>query len=124
LPDQSPPDLPLPSGWGKKDEFTGQLLLPLRQAAMLSLLKSYAKWFNQFCPHTALHGTTPNERYFGRLQANRWPRLESRARWPRNSKCAAPNVPIRGKPGARLELVINHHAGNKNLPVIQLKQVA
>jgi hypothetical protein len=33
-------------------------------------------------------------------------------------------VPIRGKPGARVELVVTFYAGNKNLPVVQFKQVA
>ena len=56
--------------------------------------------------------------------ASRWPRFEPRAKWPGQSRCANPNVPIRGKPGARLELVVSYHAGNKNLPVVQLKHVA
>jgi putative transposase len=107
-----------------KDEFTRRVLLPLRQAATLALLKSYADWFNEHRPHTALAGRTPDEVYARKHPANRHPRFEPRERWPRGSRCATPNVPIRGKPGARLELVVCHHAGSKDLPVVQLRQVA
>jgi hypothetical protein len=107
-----------------KDEFTRQVLLPLRHAVMLNLLKSYALWFNEHRPHTSLAGRTPDEVYLAKHPANRWPRLEPRAGWPRKSKCASPNVPIRGKPGAHLELVVTFNAGNKNLPVVQLKKIA
>ena len=107
-----------------KDEFTRRLLLPLRPVAMLSQLKSYAIWFNEYRPHMAVAGRTPNEVYLAKHPANRYPRLEPREHWPRTSRCASPNVPIRGQPGARLELVVSHHAGNKNLPVVELKQVA
>ena len=107
-----------------KDEFTRRLLLPLRPAAMLSQLKSYAIWFNEHRPHMSLAGRTPNEVYLAKHPANRYPRLEPREHWPRASRCASPNVPIRGQPGVRLELVVSHHAGNKNLPVVALKQVA
>jgi len=107
-----------------KDEFTRRIMLPLRQAATLNLLKSYANWFNESRPHTALAGRTPDEVYLAKHPANRYPRLEPREHWPRASRCASPNMPIRGKPGVRLELVVNHHAGNKNLPVILLKHVA
>jgi len=107
-----------------KDEFTHRLLLPLRLDAMRTVLANYADWFNQFRPHTSLAGRTPEEVYLAKHPANRYPRLEPREHWPRASSCASPNVPIRGKPGARLELVVSYHAGNKTLPVIQLKQVA
>ncbi|MDD4891385.1 MAG: DDE-type integrase/transposase/recombinase [Phycisphaerae bacterium] len=107
-----------------KDEFTRRILLPLRQAAMSNQAKQYAVWFNQHRPHTSLAGRTPDEVYHGKHPASRYPRVEPRARWPRGSRCATPNVPIRGKPGARLELVVTFHAGNKNLPVVQIKQVA
>jgi len=107
-----------------KSEFTRQLLLPLRQAALRHALASYADWFNQFRPHTALAGRTPDEVYHATRLANRWPRFEPRSRWPRGSRCAEQNVPIRGSPGVQLELVVTHHAGNKNLPVVTLKHVA
>jgi putative transposase len=107
-----------------KDEFTRRVMLPLKQAAMLSQLASYATWFNDNRPHTTLAGVTPDERYFRKHPACRWPRFEPRTRWPRRSRCANPNVPIRGKPGVRLELAVTFHAGNKTLPVVQLEQVA
>ncbi len=107
-----------------KDEFTRRVLLPLRQAAMLATMQSYVSWFNAHRPHTALDGSTPDDVYHSKHPANRYPSVEPRARWPRGSRCAAPNVPIRGRPAARLELVVSFHAGNKNLPVVQLKQVA
>jgi putative transposase len=107
-----------------KSEFTRRTLMPLQQAIIRQFLQDYAGWFNEHRPSQALGGRTPDEVYNGKHPANRWPRFEPRPDWPRQSRCATPNVPIRGRPGARLELVVTHHAGNQKLPVIQLKQVA
>ena len=84
----------------------------------------YVNWYNTERPHTFLNGATPDERYFGRRPANRSPRFEPRARWPRGSPCAKPQTLVKGQPGARLELVVTFEAGQKHLPVVELRRVA
>ena len=71
-----------------------------------------------------LQGRTPDEVYHGRHPGCRYPRFEPRAHWPRGSPCARPGVPIRGKPGVRLELRVQHDADRKHLPVVTLRRAA
>jgi hypothetical protein len=76
-------------------------------------------------PHKRLGGRTPAEVYDNvECPANQMPRLEPRARWPVDSKCAEPQVPIRGDPGAGFELVVSFLEERKHLPVVELKEVA
>jgi len=84
----------------------------------------YVAWHNEHRPHTALQGRTPNEVYFGRRPANRVPRLEPRARWPRGSPCAKPQTLVKGRPGARLDLAVTFEGGRRHLPTITLRRVA
>jgi len=44
--------------------------------------------------------------------------------WPRGSPCARPGAPIRGWPGQRLELQVEHVAGRKHLPVVTIRRAA
>ncbi|MBE3038143.1 MAG: hypothetical protein IMZ62_04955 [Chloroflexi bacterium] len=81
-------------------------------------------WYNEHRPHTTLGGATPNEVYCSRRPANRLPRFEPRARWPRGSPCAKPQVLVKGKPGIRLELAVAFQGGRKHLPVVTLTRVA
>jgi transposase InsO family protein len=85
---------------------------------------SYTAWYNEYRPHTWLAGATPNEVYLGRRPANRLSRFEPRARWPRGSPCAKPQVLIKGKPGVRIELDVRFEGGRKHLPIITLRRVA
>ncbi len=62
-------------------------------------LARFIEWYNEWRPHTFLHGRTPNEAYHRRHPACRYPRFEPRSRWPRGAPCAAPRVPVRGKLG-------------------------
>ncbi|MCX5653261.1 MAG: hypothetical protein NTY65_01210 [Planctomycetota bacterium] len=100
-----------------------RLLIPLRQGAFLQELSLYVGWYNEYRPHTALRDATPNERYFGLRPANRAPRFEPRAHWPRGSPCAKPQVLIMGQPGARIELTVTFEAGRRHLPVVTLRRV-
>lgn len=67
---------------------------------------------------------TPDEIYHGLSPANRRPRFEPRANWPRGSPCAAPCAPSGGEPGAKLELQVQFLAGRRHLPVVTLKRAA
>jgi len=108
-----------------KTECTRRLLLvPLRREAFCRELNRFADWFNEHRPHEWLGGRTPNEAYFQRPPANQSPRWEPRPRWPRGSPCAAPQVLVKGRPGARVALVVTFHEGRKHLPVVTLKRVA
>ena len=91
---------------------------------MLAELELYAAWFNEERPHEALGGRTPNEVYHRRVAANTKPRLEPRAKWPRKSKCAAPQARIRGPCGVRSELAMQFEANRSHLPIIRLKATA
>jgi len=86
------------------------------------LVQEFAAYYNEWRPHTFLRGKTPNEAYHRRHPACRYPRFEPRAHWPRGTPCAAPAVPVRGKPGVRLELEVAYHAGQAHLPIIHLRR--
>jgi putative transposase len=100
------------------------LLVPFRREQFQQELSLIAQWYNQYRPHTALGGKTPNEVYDGRFPANRKPRFEPRAAWPRASPCAAPRTIVKGKPGVRIELQVTFHKGRKHLPVVTLHRAA
>jgi transposase InsO family protein len=103
---------------------TRPIVVPLVREKMRIELQRFVAWYNQSRPHTTLKGATPDEVYQGRHPTCRYPRFESRARWPRRSRCARPGVPVRGWPGQGLELQVNYHAGRKNLPMVAVRRAA
>jgi hypothetical protein len=107
-----------------KDECTRLLHVPPRRRDFRTAPARYIEWFNQWRPHTFLCGRTPNEAYHRRHPACRYPRFEPRWRWPRGAPCAAPRVPVRGKPGVRLNLDVAHHADQGHLPIVKLRRAA
>ena len=100
------------------------LLVPYRREAFQRELDATLDWYNRHRPHTWLGGRTPDEVYNARYPANRRPRYEPRARWPRGSPCAKPWALIRGKPGVRLVLEVSFPGGRKHLPVVTLRRTA
>jgi putative transposase len=107
-----------------KEECTRRLLVPYRRIEVECELSLWAGWYNSERPHETLSTRTPDEVYFHRRPACRAPRFEPRRRWPRRSPCAAPQVLIRGRPGAALDLHVHYQAGRIQLPVVELKRVA
>jgi len=108
-----------------KNECTRLLpIVPLAQAAFGRELDAYLAWYNTERPHSRFGGRTPDEVYFNRFPACRKPRHEPREHWPRRSRCAGVQAPIRGKPGVRLELSVAHFGGRKHLPVVTLRRIA
>jgi hypothetical protein len=99
-------------------------LIPYRREAFLKELLTAVEWYNSFRPHTWLGGKTPNEVNFGQFPANRKPRHESRAQWPRGSPCARPWALVRGSPGEKLTLEVSYYQGRKHLPIVRLRRVA
>ncbi len=108
-----------------KSECTRRLhLVPYRMVALRHELALYAAWYNADRPHSRLAGRTPDEVYFGTFPANRRPRSEPRARWPRRSPCAMPHALLRGRAGAVVELEVVRLGGRRQIPIISLNRVA
>jgi putative transposase len=99
-------------------------LVPTNRAAFRRELALIVGWYNESRPHSTLAGRTPNEVYRRRHPANRKPRFEPRANWPRGSPCAGAWALVRGKPGARLELDVTFVAGRRHLPAVTLRRAA
>ena len=74
------------------------LLVPYRRDAFQRELTAIVDWYNACRSHTWLGGKTPDEVYHGTHPANRKPRFEPRARWPRGSPCSKPWALVRGEP--------------------------
>jgi transposase InsO family protein len=98
-------------------------LVPLRATTMRRDIASFLVWYNEQRPHTFLSGRTPNEAYLRKFPTHRRPRFEPRC-WPRGSPCSRPRALTRGKPAARLELIIELHRGHRHLPLVSLKRAA
>ena len=107
-----------------KDEGLRRILVPLTLGKMRAEADAIIAWYNTCRPHTTLGGRTPDERYRRVASACRRPRYEPRPRWPIESRCASPQAKVRGKPGGRLELVVDFHQGHRHLPVVTLKYAA
>jgi hypothetical protein len=107
-----------------KDEGTRRILVPQRRSTFRYVIGDFFAWYNEWRPHTALEGRTPNEVYFRLRPVNRRPRIEPRARWPRRSPCARPRTLIAGQPGDRFTLDIKFLGGQRHLPVVSLKRAA
>jgi len=99
-------------------------LAPIRWRTVGRELSLLVDWYNGQRPHAGLAGATPEEIYFGRLPAHHRPRFEPRARWPRSSRCARPQAPVRGRPGVRLALEVRYLEGRAHLPVVLLTRAA
>ena len=91
---------------------------------MARALDQYVTWYLEARPHQALGGRTPREVLAGGHPAQRFPRIEPRARYPTTAPCAAPRVPVRGSHGAKIELVVSHPPGAPHLPVVELRRAA
>jgi hypothetical protein len=81
-------------------------------------------WYNEHRPHSRLGGKTPNEVYLHRFPANRRPRLEPRAAWPRGSACAQPHALVAGKLGGCFAIEVERLGGQDHLPVVRLYRAA
>jgi len=107
-----------------KDEATRRTLIPKRQPDFQRELSHFFNWYNEWRPHAALEGRTPNEVYLQLHPANRRPRIEPRKRWPRRSPCAGPNALVAVQPGDRCTIEFNFHGGERHLPIVSLKRAA
>jgi len=107
-----------------KNECTRKILVPFQLDAMRQELTFYMAWYNEYRPHTYLHGRTPHEVAGNLDPANSKPRMEPRSRWPRGSPCAAPQAKVKGRSGAKFVLTVGFLENRLHLPIIELKRVA
>jgi len=107
-----------------KEEGAQSWLAPILWRTVERELSLFADWYNGQRPHAGLAGATPDEIHFGRPPAHHRPRFEPRARWPRSSRCARPQAPVRGRPGVRLALDVRYLEGRAHLPVVTLTRAA
>jgi len=107
-----------------KVECTRRLLVSLRSATLRQDLSWFTAWYNQHRPHTTMGGRTPEEVYLQKRPANRSPRFEPRALWPRPAPCALPQVLLKGQPGVQIELEVSYQHGRKHLPVATIRRAA
>ena len=107
-----------------KEEWCRKTSVPLTLRAMQNALDLYVVWYVEARPHRALGGRTPREVLDGAHPAHRFPRIEPRARYPVRGTCAAPCVPVRGRCGAKVELIVTYPEGAPHLPSIALRAAA
>ena len=107
-----------------KVECTQRLLVSLRSATFRQDLSWFTVWYNQHRPHTTMGGRTPEEVYLPQRPANRSPRFEPRALWPRPARCALPQVLVKGQPGVRLELKVSYQHARRHLPLAAVRRAA
>ena len=89
-----------------KDEWIRRIHVPLRRDAMRREIACYLRWFHAHRPHQGLGGRTPVEVY-----DNRKPVATESPILDRNRSCP-------------LELRVRFHEGRRQLPIVELKQVA
>lgn len=107
-----------------KEECTRRLFVPFVRQALSRELLLYSRWYNELRPHQGIRAATPDEVYRGVAPPSMRSRFEPRLHWPRDSPCAAPHVPVRGRCGARLALHIRYLAGRRHLPIVSLRPAA
>jgi putative transposase len=107
-----------------KSEFVAYVSVALRKDLFRKQLGSYVRWYHESRPHSALGGRTPDEVYFEKVPAQKRPRFEPRARWPRSAPCAGPPARMRAGPGKPLELVVDFADRERHLPVAEIRRVA
>ena len=111
-------------GTMKRECIRRLILVPLSVGSFRRELADFIGHYNAERPHERLMGATPNEKYFRLRPACRAPRFEPRVAWPRRSRCAQSQALVRGRPGVKLELIVEFKAGRKHLPVVELRRAA
>ena len=96
-----------------KDEFLRSILIPLSLTKMEAALASYQLWYNEMRPHAYLDGRTPAEVRDGCVRQVE--RIESR-----DGPIAA--VTEARPPRGKLELVVSHVGGFRELPIVERRQ--
>ena len=107
-----------------KAECTKRIMIPFGLGAIRDELGCYATWYNEHRPHAWLDGRTPLEVSRGLPPANTKARFETRARWPKTARCAAPVALVKGRAGVKIRMVFGRLGGRAHLPVIEIRRAA
>lgn len=105
-------------------ELLRQITIPEVQEQFELELGLIIDWYNENRPHETLGGKTPNEVCFSRAAANEQPRLEPRASWPKDARCAQPQVDTEGQPGDPIIFEIDCLKARHHLPTIRAYRAA
>ena len=107
-----------------KQECFRLIRVPMRLAEMRTEARLFVGWYNRHRAHQALNCRTPEEVRSDREPACERPRWEPRPKWPRDSLCAAPQAPVKGRRGGRADLIVSYLGGRSHLPVLRLRRSA
>jgi len=106
-----------------KDGCTRRILVPISRNEMIRETQLFFEWYNEYRPHMALDGKTPNEVYCGRHAANAKPRIETRPLAKHLTSCAAPRTCIAGRAGAKVKVRLEFLEGRRHLPIIKVERI-
>ena len=106
-----------------KNECTRRMLVPLSLALFQDELLRYVTWYNEYRPHQALAGCTPNELYDGTQSARDASRLEAKTE-PRYDKNHAVVAQLQVECVTKLRLVVSQLDGRPHLPIVKLERAA
>jgi len=99
-------------------------VVPLRRERTRREIAFYVEWYNAHRPHSALGVRTTDEVYNGLPPACEKPRLEPRARWPAESRCAAPQPPMDRDGPHEAHVEVSFLGGRRHLPIVSLRRAA
>lgn len=105
-----------------KNEFLRSILIPLSLPKIETAVGCYQRWYNEVRPHSVLGGRTPAEVRDRRVREVE--RIETRARVPLARDGPAGATTETRRPHAKLELVVSHIGGFRELPVVELRRAA
>ena len=88
-----------------KNECTRVILVRLRREALRRALSHFLVWYNEYRPHMALDGKTPEDVYCGVPDDQQEPPID-----PRSEQ--------------KVTLRVDFHAGQRHLPIVTLKRAA
>jgi len=107
-----------------KDTYLRKITIPYDSDRMRSEMTVFIQWYNAFRPRESLERAAPLELYENHIPANKTSRYEPRKHWPGKASCAQPKVPVKGRCGVKLELVISFMDDHRKLPMAELKEAA
>jgi len=90
-----------------KQQWLRTIMIPLQLSDMRNSITTYIRWYNHYRPHQGLNGAIPIDLYS-----------------PDKSKKAPKQYDPRGRPDMKLKLIVTYFEGHKQLPIVELKQVA